>query len=58
MMSFVCSECGALISDETIEKSIQYAHDCGFDEGYETAIEELRNDFSNTRTGESDERFA
>lgn len=41
MDGFKCPECGAEITDEAIEKAIDYAHDCGFDEGYETAEEEL-----------------
>ena len=41
MDGFICPNCGAEITDEAIEKAIDYAHDCGFDEGYETAEEEL-----------------
>lgn len=40
MNGFRCPNCGECITDETIEAAMTYAHDCGFDEGYETAIEE------------------
>ncbi len=35
-----CPACGTGISDETVDRAIQYAHDTGFDEGYEAAQEE------------------
>lgn len=35
-----CRECGAEISDDTIERALLYAHDCGYDEGYEEALSE------------------
>jgi hypothetical protein len=35
-----CPKCGEAISEELIEKALIYAHDSGFDEGYETARDE------------------
>ncbi|MBR3158428.1 MAG: hypothetical protein IKF14_05230 [Atopobiaceae bacterium] len=39
METIKCPKCGSEISSEAIERAMQYAHDCGFDEGYETALE-------------------
>lgn len=35
-----CPNCGEIIESESIEAAMVYAHDCGFDEGYETARDE------------------
>lgn len=35
-----CPKCGEEITDEDIERSMRYAYDTGFDEGFETAMEE------------------
>lgn len=34
-MPIKCPKCGESITDDAIERALQYAHDCGFDEGYE-----------------------
>lgn len=40
---FRCRKCGEEINDEQINSAMQYAHDCGFDEGYEAASMEFEN---------------
>lgn len=41
-----CSECGAMVAEvvdqsDVEEAAMAYAHDVGFDEGYESAMQEL-----------------
>ena len=40
MNEIKCPKCGEQITDERIEAAVNYAHDCGFDEGYEAARDE------------------
>ena len=36
-----CPKCGEPVPDGLIDAAIGYAHDVGFDEGYESAMEEV-----------------
>lgn len=43
-----CPRCGEPIGDELIDRAVEYAHDVGFDEGYEAAVYELGEDGEKT----------
>lgn len=42
--SIRCPKCGEPIPDGRIEAAMEYAHDVGFDEGYEAAMEEVESE--------------